>query len=228
VFQLGARREAIVTEASRGAADSLAWKALATPSGAFRPVQVVWGQRGYFYLVDAASARLALYDERAALLSTHPLPPEFTPFPAGRSAVFRGADGAFTFVDYGAGEAWQFADRLTFDAATTRWVPRGRVKLPAGLRECVQPAGSAFLYCRDAAGAPLRFDGALNRVALRDAGEAAETGAPASPFASLRPRWDAGAWLFEAARGDEVLFRHRPFEKTWERADAASDSASAL
>lgn len=236
VFQLGARREAFVRIPTRGAPESLPWKMLATPSGIFRPVHIVWGQRGYFYVVDAASARLCLYDENAALLSTHPLPPEFTPFPAGRAAVFRGADGAFTFVDYGAGEAWQFADRLTIDAGATRWLPRGRVKLPAGTRECVQPSGSSNLYCKDAAGAPLRFDGALNRVGLRVAGddvvpEISPLTSAAAADATLRVRWEAQAsaadagWVFEAVNTsapDSVVFRYDPQMRNWTFPEASA------
>lgn len=237
LFQLGARRQAVVAARAgaweHGVPRAPVWRAVAAPSGAFRPVQAVPGQRGYFYLVDAASARLCLYDAEASLLSTYPLPPDFTPFPAGRAAVFRGADGAFTFVDYGTGEARQYADRQTFDAGATRWIPRGRVKLPSGVRACVQPPGSTDLFCRDAGGAPLRFDGALNRVAPRASGGPAGA-APGTTgedgFGGLiAPRWDGERWIFEgrppaahsgrpgAAPG--VLFRYRGAEKTWERFD---------
>jgi hypothetical protein len=243
IFQLGARREAFV----RDTPFAPPWRTLAAPSGPFRPVQAVAGQRGYFHLVDAASSRLCLYDADAALLSTHPLPAEFTPFPAGRAAVFRGADGAFTFIDYGSGEAYQYADRQTIEAGATQWVPRGRVKLPAGTRECAQPAGSSDLYCRDASGAPLRFDGALNRAPVRTAGEAARmTPQGASPYAAsstaLRARWQPGdhptnsGWVFDALRpvgeGDSVsvAFVVLPLSKTWrqavENSDVFTDSVS--
>src|SRR5690606_38660322 len=133
----------------------------------------------YFLLVDAASARLCLYDSSAALLATTPLPEAFTPFQAGRVAVFRAADGAFTFVDYAAGEASQFADRQTSGAGKTQWIPRGRVKLPAGLRACMQPPGSEELFCRGGDGGPLRFDGALNRISVRATSDASRSGARA-------------------------------------------------
>ncbi len=251
LFQLGTRRHAVVPARAeawvRGVPRAPAWKTLAPPSGAFRPVQAVPGHRGYFYLVDAAAARLCLYDADASLLSTYPLPPEFTPFPAGRAAVFRGADGAFTFVDYGAGEARQYADRQTFDAGATRWIPRGRVKLPSGIRDCVQPPGSTELLCRDAGGAPLRFDGALNRVPPR-----APRG-PAAPSTGMTsgegggagwivPRWTEEGWSFEGrssgsptASGDvmregqtggDLLFRYRVREKTWDRLGAARPDAT--
>ena len=171
------------------------WLALAAPSGPFRPVQAVAAQRGYFLLVDAASSRLCLYDADAALLSTFPLPEAFTPFTPGRSAVFRGADGAFTFLDYTSGEAWQFADRLPGDG-NARWVMRGRTRLPAGLRDCVQVPGSTALLCRAGRDAPVQFDGALNRVPAR--GDA---------VGGLRATWDAqaGAWAF-SREGDAVRF----------------------
>lgn len=234
VFQLSARRQALVPEDpgawDAGVPRAPLWMTLAAPAGPFRPVQVVAGQRGYFHVVDAASSRLCLYDADASLLSTHPLPAEFTPFPAGRAAVFRGADGAFTFVDYGAGEAWQFADRQTADAGATRWVPRGKVKLPAGVRACAQPPGAVDLFCRDAAGTPLRFDGALNRVPPRAPGGGQARESMARHHASsLYPRFENGEWSFEAhVQGDSVrtvLFRHRPVEKAWQRVEAEAGSA---
>lgn len=162
------------------------WLALAAPAGPFRPVQAVSAQRGYFLVVDAASSRLCLYDAEAALLSTFPLPESFTPFSPGRAAVFRGADGAFTFLDYTTGEAWQFADRLTGEG-NARWIPRGRTRLPAGLRGCDQLPGSSALLCRIGRDTPAQFDGALNRVPAR--------GATAD---GLRAAWDAdaGEWVF--------------------------------
>lgn len=218
VFSLGTQRHARVAGDSAawpgGVPDSLAWRKLTAPAGPFRPVQAVPGQRGYFHLVDAASGRLCLYDADAALLSTFALPAEFLPFPAGRAAVFRGADGAFTFLDYGSGEAWQFADRQTIDAGMTQWVPRGRVKLPAGLRGCVQPAGMTDLLCRAGDGSPLRFDGALNRIpaGLRE-------DVRAFP---LRPEWyggdtGSGRWLLRgiAANGADPLFLFDPEQRRW-------------
>lgn len=238
VFQLSARRQAVVPDDARawdrGVPRAPVWMTLAAPSGPYRPVQVVAGQRGYFHVVDAASSRLCLYDAAASLLSTHPLPPEFTPFSAGRAAVFRGADGAFTFLDYGTGEAWQFADRQTADAGTTRWVPRGKVKLPAGVRDCAQPPGAVELFCRDAAGTPLRFDGALNRVPPRaPGGDHARETAARDHGSSLTPRFEAGMWTFTATAPTEtsvrtVLFRHRPADKTWERLEGETDSAGGL
>jgi hypothetical protein len=212
VFQLGTIRHALVSgipEAWDGGSPANAeWLKLAAPPGPFRPVQAVPGQRGYFHLVDAASGRLCLYDAGAGLLSTFAMPAEFTPFPAGRAAVFRGADGAFTFLDYASGEAWQFADRQTADAGVTRWIPRGKIKLPGGLRDCAQPPGSTGLYCRGGDGSPLRFDGALNRV------PAAMVDEPSL----VRAVWDAGTsqWEFEglSATG-AVLFRYRPIERRW-------------
>lgn len=239
IFQLGARRQAVIAAHpdawDQGVPRAPVWKTLAAPAGVFRPVQAVPGQRGYFYLVDAASARLCLYDAEASLLSTYPLPSGFTPFPAGRAEVFRGADGAFTFVDYGSAEARQYVDRQTFEAGATRWVPRGSVKLPAGVQGCAQPPGSTDLFC-DAGGAPLRFDGALNRVAPRPSGgpaeaaHAREDGAGGSGGGSgglIAPRWNGAEWIFEgrmpaAQRGrpGSVLFRYRGLEKNWERLDA--------
>jgi hypothetical protein len=195
------------------------WLKLATPAGAFRPVQAVPAQRGYFLLVDAASARLCLYDEGAALLSTFPLPEAFTPFPAGRVTVFRGTDGAFTFVDYAAGEGWQFADRQTSGSGATQWVSRGRVKLPAGLRSCMQPAGSDELFCRGADGSPLRFDGALNRVPAHrvSAWEASDI-RENIPGTFVTAKWNVEAreWVLEGGtqRGP-VLFRFVPAQRRW-------------
>ncbi|HLU70487.1 MAG TPA: hypothetical protein VKZ88_06925, partial [Fibrobacteria bacterium] len=75
LFQLGTRRHAVVPARPdawvQGVPRAPVWKTLAAPSGAFRPVQAVPGHRGYFYLVDAASARLCLYDAGASLLSTY-------------------------------------------------------------------------------------------------------------------------------------------------------------
>jgi hypothetical protein len=193
---------------------------LAAPAGAFRPVQAVPAQRGYFLLVDAASARLCLYDEGAGLLSTFPLPEAFTPFPAGSAAVFRGADGAFTFINYVAGEAWQFADRQTSGTGTTQWVSRGRVKLPAGLRDCMQPPGSEELFCRGGEGSPLRFDGALNRVPVR--GAAVDSSSVAARRVSAAWDAEAGGWALEGRSTDgTALFRYLPGQKRWLRASQA-------
>jgi hypothetical protein len=197
---------------------SVVWLKLAAPAGAFRPVQTVPAQRGYFLLVDAASARLCLYDDGAGLISTFPLPEAFTPFPAGRAAVFRGADGAFTFVDYAAGEAWQFADRQTSGAGTTQWISRGRVKLPAGARACMQPPGSEELFCRGGDGSPLRFDGALNRVSARSLRDGNFQNA--DPDARTLAVWDAatGEWTLEGRATDgTTLFRFLPAQKRWQR-----------
>jgi hypothetical protein len=171
------------------------WLKLAAPAGPFRPVQVVPGQRGFFYVVDAASWRLCLYDQDAALISTFPFPEEVTSF-RGRAAVFRGADGAFTFLDYGSGEALQFADRITTDAGAARWIARGKVKLPAGLRDCVQAAGEADLLCRGAGGTPWRFDGALNRLPLRAGHRPRPEAGREPPLISF---WDdeATAWVID-------------------------------
>jgi hypothetical protein len=208
LFRLGAQRHARVpadSTAWAGEAWSHAeWRAIPSPGGAFRPVQAVQGARGYFLLVDAASARLCLYDTAASLLSTFPLPERFTPFAAGRSAVFRGADGTFIFADYAAGEAWQYADREG-PQGNAAWVLRARVKMPVGWRDCVQQPGSEGIACRSAAG-PLLLDGALNRVAARVAFR------PES-----RLTWDAGAgaWTLTAvAVPDSVpLFRFRPAQR---------------
>jgi hypothetical protein len=207
------------SDSSSVAIPTSSWLKLAAPAGAFRPVQAVWAQRGYFLLLDAASARLCLYDEGAALLSTFPLPEAFTPFSTGRTAVFRGADGAFTFVDYAAGEGWQFADRQTSGAGTTQWVSRGRVKLPAGLRSCMQPPGSEELFCRGADGAPLRFDGALNRVPAHRAAasEASDVrGGIPGPFMAAKWNGEAREWILEGrADSGSKLFRFLPAQRRW-------------
>jgi len=244
IFQLGQRRSTRVGSTAEawpsGIPAVTRWTTLAAPTGAFRPVQVLAGQRGYFHIVDAASARLCLYDAEGSLLSTFPLPPEFTPFAAGRAAVFRGADDAYTFIDYGAGEAWQFAERQTLDAGATRWTARGRVKLPGGTRDCVQPPGATDLFCTDASGSPLRFDGALNQVSVRRPGGEERSGLGTNQFADLvRPVWSvadpsgeeiildstrsvrprSAGWSFTApatrSSTDSVLFMYRPLEKTW-------------
>lgn len=217
LFRLGALRHATAARdpetgvlSPPASASHSGWQTLASPSGPFRPVQAIPAQFGYFLLVDAASGRLCLYDSAAALIATSPLPEPFTPFPAGRAAVFRGADNAFTFVDYAAGEAWQFADRQTSGAGQTQWIPRGRVKLPAGTRACMQPPGSAELFCRGGDGSPLRFDGALNRVPAHRAdargGRTAAVWVPAS-----------GEWALEGRAEDgTALFRFLPSRRLWE------------
>ena len=216
VFQLGTLRHAKLSGNPDTA--SAFWLKLAAPAGAFRPVQAVPAQRGYFLLVDAASSRLCLYDEGAGLISTFPLPEAFTPFPAGRVAVFRGADGAFTFVDYAAGEAWQFADRQTSGPGSTQWISRGSVKLPVGLRACMQPPGSEELYCRGGDGSPLRFDVALNRVpAYRAASDNPSTAQISTPVSAV---WDAesGEWALEGRATDgATLFRFLPAQRRWQR-----------
>jgi len=177
------------------------WKALSSPGGSFRPVQVVQAARGYFLLVDAASSRLCLYDTSGGVISTFPLPERFTPFSAGRMAVFRGVDGTFIFADYASGEAWQYADREAAQGAAN-WVLRARVKMPVGWRDCYQPPGSEGLACRVGAGAA-RFDGSLNRA----------SGAP-KPLAGSSVEWDPEKreWVLSGAvsAGDRPLFRYRP------------------
>lgn len=222
LFRLGAQRHARVLPDSGGGratdpqpAES-AWLKLAAPAGPFRPVQAVPGQRGYFHLVDAASGRLCLYDADAALLSTFALPAEFVPFRAGRAAVFRGSDGAFTFLDYSSGEAWQFADRQTADAGATGWIPRGRTKLAAGVRSCVQPAGSTELFCTGGDGSALRFDGALNRVAAAS-GEA-ESAAQRAAWDPAHSRWRIEGYLPgtpHAAPAGSSRYLFDPESKRW-------------
>jgi hypothetical protein len=243
VFQLGTLRHAkvpgspeawaggtpAVTPATSSSDPSASspWLKLAAPTGAFRPVQAVPAQRGYFLIVDAASARLCLYDENAGLLSTFPLPEAFTPFPAGRTAVFRGTDGAFTFVDYATGEAWQFADRQVSGAGATQWVSRGRVKLPAGLSACAQPPGSEELFCRGGDGSPLRFDGALNRIPAHLARDARDATDPARRISAV---WDAeaGEWALEGRAVDgTALFRFLPAQRRWGLEAASSPQPSA-
>jgi hypothetical protein len=209
LFRLGAQRFARVpAESAAWAGEAWTraeWKTLPSPGGAFRPVQAVQAARGYFLLVDAASSRLCLYDTSAGLISTFPLPERFTPFPAGRAAVFRGADGTFIFADYASGEAWQYADREAAQGAAS-WVLRARVKMPMGWRDCYQQPGSQGLACRIANGAS-RFDGTLNRT----------TGTGASPGDS-RLDWDAEKreWVLTgvSSEGGPPLFRFRPATRT--------------
>jgi hypothetical protein len=215
VFSLGMQRHARVSDARKDWSGSEAWPwlVLTPPSGPFRPVQVIMGWNGSFYLVDAASARLCLYDTAAALLSTFPLPETFTPFPAARAAVFRGADGAFTFIDYGSGEAFQYSERRTTDAGAARWVDRGKVKLPAGTGDCEQPPGSTDLFCRGGDGGPLRFDGALNRLPP-SSGEVAGT------RGRWRVLWDPakGQWVKQGLSTDgRPLFQHHATAFIWTR-----------
>ncbi len=220
-FRLGALRHAKLTgDPATGIhpppISGSEWLTLAAPSGPFRPVQVIPAQFGYFLLVDAASSRLCLYDSAASLIATTPLPEEFTPFPAGRVSVFRAADGAFTFVDYAAGGAWQFADRQTSGAGKTQWIPRGQVKLPAGLRDCMQPPGSAEMFCRGGDGAPLRFDGALNRLPVRATPDGSREGARAVAVWIAGGGADPGAWAIEGrTAGGVALFRFLPARRQW-------------
>jgi hypothetical protein len=192
-----------------------AWRKLAAPSGPFRPVQAVPGLRGYFHLVDAASGRLCLYDADASLISTFALPAEFTPFPTGRVAVFRGADGAFTFLDYASGEARQYADRQTVDVGSTGWFPRGKTRLPSGLRDCIQPAGSAELFCYGADGGALRFDGALNRVPAWNASDVTAAGWQRAVWNPASARWDL--WGFTRATDSlaNPLYILDPASRNW-------------
>jgi hypothetical protein len=212
LFRLGAQRFARVpAESAAWAGEAWTraeWKTLPSPGGAFRPVQAVQAARGYFLLVDAASSRLCLYDTAAGLISTFPLPERFTPFPAGRAAVFRGADGTFIFADYASGEAWQYADREIAQGAAS-WVLRARVKMPMGWRDCYQQPGSEGLACRVAHGAA-RFDGTLNRTGPGPT-------ATDTPGES-RLDWDAEGreWILTgfASAGAPSLFRFRPATRT--------------
>lgn len=202
------------------------WLKLAAPTGPFRPMLVVPGQRGYFYLVDAASGRLCLYDADAALLSTFALPKEFVPFRAGRMAVFRGTDGAFTFLDYATGEAWQFADRQTADAGATGWIPRGRTKLPAGVNGCLQPAGSAELFCLDGERSPLHFDGALNKISTRPHTEKPshrKTIAHYAVWEGIRSRW-----ILRGEASGRVLFLFDPESKSWIVTDSLTGTGASV
>lgn len=208
LFRLAAQRFARVpADSAAWAGDAWTaaeWKALPSPGGAFRPVQAVQAARGYFLLVDAASSRLCLYDTSAGLISTFPLPERFTPFPAARAAVFRGADGTFIFADYASGEAWQYADREIAQGAAN-WILRARVKMPMGWRDCYQQPGSEGLACRVGNGAA-RFDGALNRA----------TGATGSGrgIPESRLEWDPESreWVLTGGASAEAppLFRFRP------------------
>jgi hypothetical protein len=106
-------------------------------------------------------------------------------------------------------------------------VPRGQVKLPGGLRDCMQPPGETSLYCQGGDGIPVLFDGALNRVELHRA--QAMTNAPQETSGNgLRAIWDTSErqWglegyisktRIESARegGTTVLFRHYPASRQW-------------
>ena len=182
------------------------WREIASPGGAFRPVSVISGSpgTGHFYLLDAAQGRLCLYDTAAQLISTFPLPQSVLPFIPGRMEAFRGADGAFTFLDYQSGEALQFADRQGSEGGTD-WVIRNRVKLPMGIRDCIQEPGTADLSCSMPDG-PARFDASLNRIG---AGHALPLKRRTRMF------WDrdAVAWSLEAFPQDSgrgALFRFHP------------------
>jgi hypothetical protein len=138
--------------------------------------------------------------------------------------VFRGADGVFTFLDYASGEALQFAERQTGETGAARWVARGKVKMPAGLRDCAQSPGASDLLCRRGDGLPLRFDAALNRIPAGSAPDKRSSAPHADPGA-LGARWDPGEaqWVLEGAAADgTILFRYLPAQKRWqlpERAD---------
>jgi hypothetical protein len=167
------------------------WLGITSPGGAFRPVQAVQGILGHFYLLDAAQGRLCLYDTGAQLLSTFPLPQELLPFTPGRMEVFRGADGAFTFVDYFAAEAWQFADRQGSEGSPD-WVLRNQAKLPMGIQSCVQEPGRSSLACILPDG-PVRLDASLNRIEVHTMPSARN---------GTRLFWDpdASAWVLEASQ----------------------------
>jgi hypothetical protein len=193
-----------------------AWLTITSPGGAFRPVQAVAGVQGHFYLLDAAQGRLCLYDTAAQLLSTFPLPQALPPFTPGRMEVFRGGDGAFTFVDYMAGEAWQFADRQGSEGGMD-WVLRNRVKLPMGIRDCVQAPGRSTLSCA-LSGSPIRLDASLNRIESRGT-------APVRDGERLSWDPDAAAWILEVfPNGLEgrPLFRFRPVQRRIEMAAHSS------
>ncbi len=205
------------------------WFNIAPPSGPYRPVQVLPAARGHFHVLDAASARLVLHDSTGGLISTFPLPARFTPFPAGRMAVFRAGSDAFTFIDYSAGEAWQYAERRGSEGAG-EWVMRGQAKLPLGVRDCMQPPGTHELACvlgreRASGGsgvAPVRFDAALNRLPLDPESAAAGQPLPTRPPSRLRWERDPGAWVIEGLAADAQvgtdapLFRHLPARRALE------------
>ncbi len=175
------------------------WLEIASPGGSFRPVQAVMGMHGHFYLVDGAQGRLCLYDTAAQLLSIFPLPTAILPATPGRTAVFRAADGAFTFMDYMTGEANQFADRQGSEGGTD-WILRNRVKLPLGIRSCIQDAKASGIACAISDG-PAHLDASLNRI------ESHLT----SSNGKARLVWDgdAGEWVLEgyALDSERLLFR---------------------
>jgi len=192
------------------------WLEISSPGGAFRPVQAVEGILGDFYLLDAAQGRLCLYDTGAQLLSTFPLPQELQPFTPGRMEVFRGADGGFTFVDYFAGEAWQYADRQGSEGSPD-WVLRNRAKLPLGIQSCVQEPGHSSLNCVLPEG-PVRLDASLNRIEVHMMPPARN---------GTRMFWDtsASAWVLEANAPDPqggILFRFWPSQHQLETAERLS------
>jgi hypothetical protein len=209
-----------------GVPAGIQWLALPSPEGAFRPVQALAAARGYFYLLDGASSRLCLYDSSAALISTFPLPERFTPFSAGRAAMFRGTDGAFIFADYATGEAFLYTDREGGEGARA-WVLRAQRKMPVGWRDCAQQPGSEEIACRSGASA-LRFDGSLNKIPA--AGSKNPRGDPkfsASPdFPASRLLWSSREreWVLEGLSLDKdalfdtvALFQFHPISKKLDR-----------
>jgi hypothetical protein len=214
LFRLGGLRYARVPAASSAWADpspsglppGVVWMTIPAPEGAFRPVQALSAARGYFYLVDAASSRLCLYDSAAGLISTFPLPERFTPFSAGRAAVFRGADGTFIFADYAAGEAWLYTDREGVEGERA-WMLRARTKMPVGWRDCVQQPGQDGIACRSG-GAAMRFDGALNRIPAGGARTGESSTLSGHSFPASRLTWDAATreWTLEGLSGMEGSF----------------------
>jgi len=172
------------------------WKEIASPGGAFRPVAALEGIQGHFYLLDAAQGRLCLYDTGAQLISTFPLPSILLPWAPGRMVAFRGADGAFTFLDYASGEAWQFADRQGSEG-TADWILRNRIRLPMGIRDCIQEPDSGSIACVLPDG-PARFDASLNKSSDHN-----------NNHSGGRTVWDESAreWTLEVADKDGFGFR---------------------
>jgi hypothetical protein len=206
VFQFGSLRYLRVPEKTEAWNNNVlnsqeGWMQIASPGGAFRPVQAVKGIHGHFYLVDAAEGRLCLYDTAAQLLSIFPLPPSALPVTPGRSAVFFAGDDGFTFIDYQTDEATQFADRQGSEGGTD-WVLRNRVKLPLGLRDCIQEPRGPGIAC----GVPdgfIHLDAALNRV---DSHLLTSNG-------SARIIWDADAagWVLQGFEKDS----EKPLFQFW-------------
>ncbi len=210
LFRFGGSRYQSLSEDSLPAKfrRAAAWMEIASPGGAFRPVQGVVAGSGHFYLVDAAQKRLCLYDSGARLLSTFPLPPSNPPASPGRVEIFRGANGSFTVVDYLAAEAWQYADRRE-SVGGADWVLLNRAKLPLGISDCFQEPGNLVLDCR-VGREPARFDVSLNRI-----------GAHSATSGRDRMVWhvDTGEWVLEASAKDSangILFRFRPSRRQLE------------